>query len=240
MLAEKNTSNCDEKEDVDKQNNDIKISDQVSINANTKIRFIANKLKLSQTIVDRADDLFQQVHCMKSVLKVRSNNAIASTCLYIACRQEKVARTFTEVSDVSNVSKKKIGRYFKLIMRALKTNINLVSTRDFTVRFCNNLDLSKEMLRVATNIAERAFELGVVSSRSPISVAAAAIYFVSQVSNDVRSRKKVAEVTGVHEQAIEQSFRRMYCRLDEFSEVFPQNFQFCVSEHTINNKQQIF
>jgi len=37
--------------------------------------------------------LFKQVHEGKS-LKGRSNDAIASACLYIACRQEGVPRTF--------------------------------------------------------------------------------------------------------------------------------------------------
>ena len=42
---------------------------------------------------DRANQLFKQVHEQKS-LKGRSNDAIASACLYIACRQEGVPRTF--------------------------------------------------------------------------------------------------------------------------------------------------
>ena len=42
---------------------------------------------------DRGNMLFKQVHEGKS-LKGRSNDAIASACLYIACRQEGVPRTF--------------------------------------------------------------------------------------------------------------------------------------------------
>lgn len=47
---------------------------------------------------DRANQLFKQVHEQKS-LKGRSNDAIASACLYIACRQEGVPRTFKGRSD---------------------------------------------------------------------------------------------------------------------------------------------
>ena len=42
---------------------------------------------------DRASTLFKQVHEGKA-LKGRSNDAIASACMYIACRQEGVPRTF--------------------------------------------------------------------------------------------------------------------------------------------------
>ena len=42
---------------------------------------------------DRGNTLFKQVHEGKS-LKGRSNDAISSACMYIACRQESVPRTF--------------------------------------------------------------------------------------------------------------------------------------------------
>jgi transcription initiation factor TFIIIB Brf1 subunit/transcription initiation factor TFIIB len=35
----------------------------------------------------------------------------AAACLYIACRQEGVPRTFKEIVAVSTVSKKEIGEY---------------------------------------------------------------------------------------------------------------------------------
>ena len=48
---------------------------------------------MSFILQDRAKTLFKQVHDQKT-LKGRSNDAIASACLFIACRQEGVPRTF--------------------------------------------------------------------------------------------------------------------------------------------------
>ncbi len=79
-----------------------------------------------------------QVHDGKN-LKGRSNDAIASACLYIACRQEGVPRTFKEICAVSKISKKEIGRCFKLILKALETSVDLITTGDFMSRFCANL-----------------------------------------------------------------------------------------------------
>lgn len=42
---------------------------------------------------DRARELFRQMHEEKT-LKGRANDAIAASCLYIACRQEGVPRSF--------------------------------------------------------------------------------------------------------------------------------------------------
>ena len=40
---------------------------------------------------------------------------------------------FTEICGVSKVSKKEIGRVFKLILKNLETNVELITTGDFMV-----------------------------------------------------------------------------------------------------------
>ena len=60
------------------------------------IVFVVHHLDCLQ---DRGNMLFKQVHEGKS-LKGRSNDAIASACTYIACRQEGVPRTFKGINVV--------------------------------------------------------------------------------------------------------------------------------------------
>lgn len=155
-------------------------SDRALVNAFREINGMADRINLPKTIVDRANTLFKQVHDGKN-LKGRSNDAIASACLYIACRQEGVPRTFKEICAVSKISKKEIGRCFKLILKALETSVDLITTGDFMSRFCSNLGLPNMVQRAATHIARKAVEIDIVPGRSPISVAAAAIYMASQV-----------------------------------------------------------
>lgn len=50
------------------------------------------------TLQDKANYLFKQVYKQKS-LKIRANDAFTSACLYIACRQEGVARTLKGQSE---------------------------------------------------------------------------------------------------------------------------------------------
>lgn len=60
----------------------------------------ANNVLVSNlfALQDRTNNLFKQVYEQKS-LKGRANDAIASACLYIACRQEGVPRTFKGQSE---------------------------------------------------------------------------------------------------------------------------------------------
>lgn len=82
---------------------------------------------------------------------------------------------------MSKISKKEIGRCFKLILKALETQVDLITTGDFMSRFCSNLGLPTAVQKGATHIARKAVDLDIVPGRSPISVAAAAIYMASQV-----------------------------------------------------------
>ena len=81
---------------------------------------------------DRCNALFKQVHEEKH-LKGRANDAVAAACLYIACRQEEVPRSFKEICAVSRHPKKEIGKCFKLITRQTNTIVTHVSTSDFMV-----------------------------------------------------------------------------------------------------------
>ncbi|KAL2749543.1 transcription initiation factor IIB [Vespula maculifrons] len=197
-------------------------SDRALINAFREINGMADRINLPKTIVDRANNLFKQVHDGKN-LKGRANDAIASACLYIACRQEGVPRTFKEICAVSKISKKEIGRCFKLILKALETSVDLITTGDFMSRFCSNLGLPNMVQRAATHIARKAVEIDIVPGRSPISVAAAAIYMASQASEDKRSQKEIGDIAGVADVTIRQSYKLMY---PHASKLFPEDFKF--------------
>ena len=48
-------------------------------------------------------------------------------------------------------------------------------------RFCSNLGLPKQVQSAAAHIAKKSVDLDLVGGRSPLSLAAAAIYMASQV-----------------------------------------------------------
>lgn len=87
--------------------------------------------------------------------------------------------SFSEVCAVSRVSKKEIGKVFKKILKILETNVQSVTVEDFMSRFCGNLNLNITVQRVANVVARRALNLNLVAGRSPVSVAAAAIYMAA-------------------------------------------------------------
>lgn len=77
--------------------------------------------------------------------------------------------------------------------------------------------------RAATHIAKKAVEMDIVPGRSPISVAAAAIYMASQASEHKRSQKEIGDIAGVADVTIRQSYKLMY---PHAAKLFPDDFKF--------------
>ncbi|XP_053661622.1 transcription initiation factor IIB-like [Anopheles marshallii] len=187
-----------------------------------EISAMAERINAPKSIVNHAKNIFKRVQ-ETNKLQHRSIDAKVTACLYIACRQEGVPRTFKELCAVSSVSKKEIGRCFKLIVNDLATSLDHITSEDFMSRFCSNLRLPMEVQKAATHIAQTAFEMGIVSGLSPISVAAAAIYMATHVSEAVTSNKEIAEIAGVAEMTIRRAYKLM---LPFAEKLFPENFHF--------------
>lgn len=99
---------------------------------------MADRINLPKIVIDRAKFLLKSLN-EKNFLKGRSFYARATACLYIACRQEHTPRTYKEICAISHSNKKEIGKCFKLIVRALTTNVRTADSSDFIQRFCGNL-----------------------------------------------------------------------------------------------------
>jgi len=197
---------------------------------------MSDRLNLPGIITDRAKKLFKMVHEGKN-LKGHSSEVISSACLYIACRQEEVPRTFKEIVAVSNHNKKEIGRVFMKIKNKLEIilktpnanndHLEIIESSDFISRFCGNLQLSREIQRAATTIAKRAVDFDLVPGRTPISIAATSIFMASQNSTNKKTFKEISIVAGVGEATIKKCYNLM---LPRAVELFPENFKFFFSE----------
>ncbi|VUZ55205.1 unnamed protein product [Hymenolepis diminuta] len=199
-------------------------SDRALINAFKEIGQMAERLNLPKSISDHANMLFKQVHEAKT-LRGRSNEAVCTACLYMACRQEGVPRTFKEVCAVTRVAKKDVGKVFKKIVKGMETDIASVSVEDFMTRFCANLNLDIAVQQLANTVARRALNLNLVSGRSPVSVAAAAIYMAALALGCRKEKKEIGDVAGCAEATITCTYRAM---LPKAVELFPDDVRLTV------------
>ena len=192
-----------------------------------KIGTISDRIHLPKTITTRAKELFKSVYEAKT-LKGRAHDAIGAACIYIACRQNGVPRSFKEIVAVSNVSKVVIGRCFQKILKELDIDPPMITTEDFMERFCNNLGLTRTLGRVARHIAKSTVDMDIAPGKSPISITAAAIYVSTMISkHEKKSLQDIADVAGVATSTIQQTYKLIVPRVWE---LIPKHLQTKISD----------
>lgn len=176
------------------------------------IGLMSERIGLPRMIADRAKQLYKLVED-EGLTKGKVNDGIIAACIYVACRQEKVPRTFKEISALTLVSKKDIGRCYKMIAPLLENRVSSVSMEDFMARFCSHLNLGMEVHRVAVHILKRVAELGVAAGKSPTSISAAGLFMATQLFPHARkSPKDIAFISGVSEVTIKNTYKDLLAR----------------------------
>ncbi|KNA18802.1 hypothetical protein SOVF_067480 [Spinacia oleracea] len=188
--------------------------DRNLIQAFKSIATMADRLGLVSTIKDRANEIYKKVEDQKP-LRGRNQDAILAACLYIACRQEDKPRTVKEICSVANgATKKEIGRAKEFIVKQLEgemgqsVEMGAIHAGDFLRRFCSHLGMDKQVVKAAQEAVLKSEELDV--RRSPISIAAAIIYIITQLSGDKKPLKDISLATGVAEGTIRNSYKDLY------------------------------
>lgn len=174
-----------------------------------EITAMCDSISLSKLVSDTAKQLYKRVEDEK-LLRGKSNDAIIAACICIACRQERVARTFREICALTRVPKKEIGRCCNALKAKLQTSTSVMNSEDLMSRFCSNLQLPNYVQKSGVDLVRRAKELGTLAGKSPISVAAACIYLVSYLFKNPRSTKDIANVAGVSEATIKAAYKSLY------------------------------
>ena len=192
-----------------------------------EISNMADRMSLSKLIVDQAQTLFKQVY-EERLIRGRSYDAVAPTCLFIACRQAEVPRSFKEICRISPSTKKEIGRCFKHLIRALPqfsqsgNPTTSHSPGTFISRYCSNLSLPSTIQKLAVHIANSIERLDIARGRVCYSIYTAALYLACQATEHKRSIKEIHEAVDVAEGTIRQTYRVVYPLRER---LFPEGFE---------------
>lgn len=189
------------------------------VKAIPEARRICEQLKLTKGIAEEVVMLYKRV-LDSGLVKGRSIDAIAASCVYIVCSRNKLGRTLDEVSKVSRIGRKELARCYKTIKNQLRLKTEITKAQDFVPAFCSKLDLSTKVQTTALAFIEQADEKEATSGKSPTGIAAAAIYIASHVEGTVRTQRELADVSSVTEVTIRNRYKELLEVLDIDSSVF--------------------
>ncbi|KAJ2687212.1 transcription initiation factor IIB [Coemansia spiralis] len=141
----------------------------------------------------------------------KNQDAITATCVFLACRQHAVPRTFKELCALTRVPRKDIGRMFKLLKDKLgAADTAAMSPDDLMTRYCANLSLLETAQDCAILLGRMARERDTLAGKSPVSVASACIYMASHLVAQPRDARIISRVAGVSEVTIKNSYKLLY------------------------------
>ncbi|MCS7097311.1 MAG: transcription initiation factor IIB [Candidatus Methanomethylicia archaeon] len=189
----------------------IRISDATERNlaaALQEIERITSQLGLPKSVHEEAALIYRKA-AEEKLVRGRSIESMAAAAVYAACRRYNIPRTLEEITKVSRVSKKDIGRSYRFMAKELLRKINPTSPVEYIPRLVSQLGLVGDVQTYAKKIVDVARESGLTSGRGPVGVAAAAIYIASVILSEKKTQKEIAYVAGVTEVTIRNRYKEL-------------------------------
>ncbi|KAG8367881.1 hypothetical protein BUALT_Bualt16G0118700 [Buddleja alternifolia] len=170
--------------------------DRAIVFAFKTIANMADRLSLVTTIKDRASEIYKRLEDQKCT-RGRNLEALVAACIYIACRQEGKPRTVKEVKAVQETVQK---------------------AGDFDISFWNRRRWGGERKHFSLSHRSRYLDFPTQKTcllffycrRSPISIAAAIIFMITQLSDSKKPLRDISIATTVAEGTIKNAYRDLY------------------------------
>ncbi|MFB6309564.1 MAG: transcription initiation factor IIB family protein [Salinirussus sp.] len=177
---------------------------------------MASALGLPENVRETASVIYRRA-LDEDLLPGRSIEGVSTASLYAAARQAGTPRSLDEIESVSRVGKDEIARTYRYVVRELNLEIKPADPESYVPRFASDLGLSEEVERRARQLLKNAKDKGVHSGKSPVGLAAAAVYAASLLTNEKVTQNEVSEVANISEVTI----RNRYHELLEAEESIP-------------------
>ncbi|KAF5671785.1 transcription initiation factor tfiib [Fusarium heterosporum] len=194
---------------------------------------LCEAINMGQNVSNAAKHIFKLVDKHK-FLKGKPQEAVIAGCIFIACRQNNVPRTFREIFNLTSVSKKEVGRVFKQLQSFLQklqeqdgeaTGLNTVTNyentsvgaEDLCGRYVSQLGFRKQqkVAKISRDLAEKANDISALAGRSPLSVAAACIYLACHIVGEPRSSLPIAKQAGVSDGTVKTAYKHLYAAREQ-------------------------
>lgn len=175
---------------------------------------MASALGLPETVRETAGVLYRRA-VEDDLLPGRSIEGMATAALYASARQQHVPRSPSAVERVSRVEKTRFQRAYRYLSRELALEIEPESPVQHLPQLSSTLDVTEEAHRRAEEILEVAQRNGVHSGKSPVGVAASALYAATYLTNEKLTQETVSSAADISKVTIRTRYQEL---LDVYAE----------------------
>ncbi|MFC6964108.1 transcription initiation factor IIB [Halocatena marina] len=173
-----------------------------------EIERMASALGLPKTVRETASVIYRRA-LAEDLLPGRSIEGVATAALYAAARQTNTPRSLDEVAAVSRIGAMEFNRTYRYIVRELHLEMKPADPVSYVGRFASELDISDEAEHRARELLETAKHDNVTSGKSPVGLAAAAVYAAPRLTNEKVTQSEVSDATDISEVTIRNRYKEL-------------------------------
>ena len=169
---------------------------------------MASALGLPEDVRETASVIYRRA-LDEDLLPGRSIEGVSTAALYAAARQTGTPRSIDEVATVSRIDEMEFKRTYRYIVRELNLEIQPADPEQYVGRFASELGISDEAEHRARELLQNAKEQSIHSGKSPVGLAAAAVYAAPLLCNESVTQSEVSEVTDISEVTIRNRYKEL-------------------------------
>jgi transcription initiation factor TFIIB len=169
---------------------------------------MASALGLPDRIRETASVVYRRA-LDENLLPGRSIEGVATAALHTAARQAGAPRTVDEMTRVARVDEQEFTRTYRYIVRELSLEVQPADPASYIPRFASELDAPDAVERRARELVETAKREAIHSGKSPVGIAAAAIYAAGLLEDADLTQRDVGDAADVSEVTIRDRYREL-------------------------------
>jgi len=161
-----------------------------------EIERMGSALGLATDVRETASVIYRRA-LEEDLLPGRSIEGVATAALYAAAGQMNRPRSLGEVAAVSRVGRTEFERTYQYVNRDLELAVEPADSLQFVDRLADDVDVGDETRYHARELLREAKGTGAFNGKSPVGLAAAAIYAAGQLTGEAPTQDAVSEASDV-------------------------------------------
>ncbi|OLS33186.1 MAG: Transcription initiation factor IIB [Candidatus Heimdallarchaeota archaeon AB_125] len=183
------------------------------LRALNEIKRISSQLNLTNKVRETAAMIYRKI-LRTGLVRGRSTEALVSASLYLSCRLHKQPETLEDVADKTRLSKKKLAKNFRLLLKHLDLKMPLASPESSIAKFASILNFSTKILNDAQIILTKAKAAKITVGKNPNSLAAAALYIAALQNKTKCPQNEIAKTCQITEVTLRNRYKEFIRVLD--------------------------
>lgn len=185
--------------------------------ANYELDRLCSQLEMPRLVKETAGQIYKKSF-KAGMIRGYPIDAMVAASVYAAARVRRVPRTLDEISNATQITKKRVAQCYRLLVYRMNYKIPPTRPTDLLVRLGTELAMSSSSQQLALQIINEANAHKLTIGKDPNGLAASALYLAGIVRKEKRNQQLVAKVAHVTEVTIRHRFKEMFAILRHIPE----------------------